>query len=48
MKKVYADPSLGMGPDVKFDLRTVMIHAISRSQNRMISPQVDGIDEVFE
>ena len=47
MKKVYADPSLGISPTVKFDLPEGY-DPCHRAADKDDFEQVDGIDEVFE
>ena len=47
MKKVYADPSLGISPTVKFDLPEGY-DPCNRAADKDDFEQVDGIDEVFE
>lgn len=48
MKKVYADPSLGISPTVKFDLPDGYNPCSKPKSDQDDFEQVDGIDEVFE
>ena len=48
MKKVYADPTLGIRPDVKFDLPDGYNPCYKPKSDQDDFEQVDGIDEVFE
>ena len=48
MKKVYADPTLGIRPDVKFDLPDGYDPCSKPKSDQDDFEQVDGIDEVFE
>ena len=48
MKKVYADPSLGISPTVKFDLPDGYDPCHKPMSEQDDFEQVDGIDEVFE
>ena len=48
MKKVYADPSLGISPTVKFDLPDGYDPCHKPVSEQDDFEQVDGIDEVFE
>ena len=48
MKKVYADPTLGISPDVKFDLPDGYDPCSKPKSDQDDFEQVDGIDEVFE
>ena len=48
MKKVYADSSLGINPDVKFDLPDGYDQCHKPMSEQDDFEQVDGIDEVFE
>ncbi len=48
MKKVYADPSLGISPDVKFDLPADYNPCYHVNDGEDDFDKVDGIDEVFE